>query len=297
MITSDNDIARRPADVTFGKVIPFLAIAFGLAWGVFVLIVVFPEPMTRLLGPISATNPLFFLAVYSPALAAFALVIHAGGLSGLCRYLGRLILWRAPLPWLVWVLVGIPVVYAFAAFLQGGLLGTEFAFATFGALMGAMGFMLILGPVEEFGWRGVLQPLLQRRVAPVWAGLIVGLIWGIWHLPAFLLSGTPQSGWDFAPFLIGATAVAVILTPFFNASGGSILWPALYHFQLNNPLWPDAQPVDMYLFVIAAVVVVWINRDTMFSREAGVTEVIPGPVSRSVSGVGRPRSDGPDPTG
>lgn len=276
MIINDIGMGRRPSDLPFGSVFTFLAIAFGLAWGIFLLIFLFPEPMTGLFGPISTTNPLFFLAVYSPALAAFALVIRAGGLPGFRRYLARLFLWRAPAPWLLFVLIGIPVVYTLAAFLQGRLLEAEFAFASLGAVLGAMGFMLILGPVEEFGWRGVLQPLFQRRVAPIWAGLIVGLIWGIWHLPAFLLSGTPQSGWDFAPFLIGATAVAVILTPFFNATGGSILWPALYHFQLNNPLWPDAQPVDMYLFAIVAVVVVWINRKTMFSREAGVTEVIPG---------------------
>ena len=282
MVTNGNTMETRPADLTFGKVFPFLAIAFGIAWGVFLLLVLFPEPITRLFGPISATNPLFFLAVYSPALAAFVLVFHAGGLKGLRRYLGRLFLWRAPVPWLVWVLIGIPVVYMIAAFLQGGLLQAEFPFATLGAVLGAMGFMLILGPVEEFGWRGVLQPLLQRRVAPIWAGLIVGLIWGIWHLPAFLLSGTPQSNWDFAPFLIGAVAIAVILTPFFNASGGSILWAALYHFQLNNPLWPDAQPVDMYIFAIVAVVVVWINRDTMFSRGTGVTEVIPGAVRKRI---------------
>jgi len=31
----------------------------------------------------------------------------------------------------------------------------------------------------------------------------------------------------------------------FNKSGGSILLAALFHFQLNNPLWPDAQPSDM----------------------------------------------------
>lgn len=261
-------------DLHFAALVPFLAITFGIAWGIFALFVLFPDTMSGLAGPISATNPFFFLAVYAPAIAAFVLVLRAGGLRGLGRYLGRLLIWRAPAPWLLWVFVGIPAVYVIAAAIEGTL-DVEFAFATFGALLGAMGFMLILGPVEEFGWRGVLQPLLQRHMAPIWAGLVVGLIWGLWHLPAFVLSGTPQSGWDFMPFLIGATAVAVILTPFVNATGGSILWPALYHFQLNNPLWPDAQPTDMYLFAAVAVVVVWINRETMFARGGGVTEVIP----------------------
>ena len=52
--------------------------------------------------------------------------------------------------------------------------------------------------------------------------------------------------------------------------------PALFHFQLINPLWPDAQPYDTWFFVLVAVVVVWVNRKTMFTREGAVTEVIPG---------------------
>ena len=138
-----------------------------------------------------------------------------------------------------------------------------------------MAFMLILGPVEEFGWRGLALPLMQRRLAPIWAGLILGLIWGVWHLPAFFLSGTPQSAWGFTPFLIGSVAVSVMLTPLFNASRGSILLAALFHFQLNNPLWPDAQPYDTVFFVAAAGLIVWRNRATMFTREDAVTRVIP----------------------
>ena len=113
-----------------------------------------------------------------------------------------------------------------------------------GAALGAMLFMLFLGPVEEFGWRGVALPILQRHMAPLWAGLIIGATWGLWHLPAFYLSGTVQSGWGFAPFFVGNVCLSLIVTPLFNASRGSILWPALFHFQVNNPLWPDAQPYD-----------------------------------------------------
>ena len=61
-------------------------------------------------------------------------------------------------------------------------------------------------------------------------------------------------------------------------------FPALFHFQLNNPIWPDAQPYDMFAFVAAAVLVVWINRRNMFTREAAVTEVIPQAKGRVKSG-------------
>ncbi len=270
-----SQLPERQADLSVRDAVPFLMITFGLAWGIFMIAVTFPDAVGAIFGEISASNPLFLMAVYSPAFAAFALVLRVAGWRGLIRYLKRLLLWRSPAPWLLFVFLGIPAVYVIAAFFQGSLWESEFPYSTLGALLGAMGFMLILGPVEEFGWRGVLQPLLQRRLAPIWSGLIVGFIWGVWHLPAFLLSGTPQGGWDFGPFLLGAIAIGVILTPFFNATGGSILWAALFHFQLNNPLWPDAQPLDMYLFAAIAVVVVWLNHETMFDRKAGVTTVIP----------------------
>ncbi len=171
--------------------------------------------------------------------------------------------------WYGFLILGIPLIYVLGSAAKGNLLTGGFPSFTAGQLLAAMAFMLILGPVEEFGWRGLALPLLQRRLAPIWAGLILGLIWGVWHLPAFFLSGTPQSAWGFTPFLIGSVAVSVILTPLFNASRGSILLAALYHFQLNNPLWPDAQPYDTVFFVAAAVIVVWLNRESDVQRVGG----------------------------
>ena len=75
-------------------------------------------------------------------------------------------------------------------------------------------------------------------------------------------------------------AISVIVTPMFNQSRGSLLLPALFHFQLINPLWPDAQPHDTYLFVVTAVLVAFFNRNTMLTREGAVTEVIPKAESR-----------------
>jgi len=138
---------------------------------------------------------------------------------------------------------------------------------------------MVLGPVEEIGWRGFALPILQSHLLPFWAGLVLGVIWAVWHLPAFMLSGTPQAAWGFMPFVAGSVACSVILTAFFNDAHGSILLAMLFHFQMNNPLWPDAQPYDMYLFVVAAVIVVWLNRRALFTRKHVVTQIIPEPVS------------------
>jgi hypothetical protein len=40
-----------------------------------------------------------------------------------------------------------------------------FPFTSFQALILALAIMMVIGPIEEFGWRGLAQPLLQRRFA------------------------------------------------------------------------------------------------------------------------------------
>jgi len=146
---------------------------------------------------------------------------------------------------------------------------------SFHALLAALALAAIKGPMEEFGWRGLALPLLQRKLAPVWAGLVLGVIWGLWHFPAFLLSGTQQSEWSFTAFFAGCLAISVVATALFNRSRGSILLSAFFHFQLMNPIFPDAQPYDTYLLIIAAALIVWWNRRDMFTKEGAVTEVIP----------------------
>lgn len=257
------------------SVVLFFVLTFALAWGLMGVMLVFRDAVEAALGPLRAAHPLFILAVWSPAISGLLLVLWYGGLPGLRRYLSRLLLWRAPVGWYVLLLAGLPAVYCLGAAFGGTLTREAWGQPPLLDLLALAGFMLILGPVEELGWRGYALPLLQRIMAPLWAGLVVGAVWALWHVPAFFLSGTPQSGWEVMPFLLGATAVSVILTGFFNAARGSILVAILFHWQLNMPIWPDAQPWDMYLFVALAVIVVWIRRAAMFSRKGAATKVMP----------------------
>ena len=43
---------------------------------------------------------------------------------------------------------------------------------------------------------------------------------------------------------------------------------------MNNPIWPEAQPWENFIFAIIAVVVVVLNRRAMLRREGAVTEVL-----------------------
>lgn len=261
--------------IPFRSFVPFLLISFGLAWGVLGLYIFLSERMEAVFGQLTGNHPLFFLAVYAPAIAAFTLVVSIGGMTGLRSFLGRALLWRCSAAWYAFLVVGIPLIFIGGSAIRGNLYSEPFPFASMQALFVGLLAAAIKGPIEEFGWRGFALPLLQRKFAPIWAGLILGVIWGSWHFPAFLLSGTQQSEWSFTAFFAGCLAISVIVTALFNRSNGSILLSAFFHFQLMNPIFPDAQPYDTFLLSVVAGLVVWRNRQSMFTKEGAVKEVIP----------------------
>lgn len=233
----------------------FFGLTFGLTWGIAAAFLAAPDFLTRQFGPLDMTSPFFIVAVYAPGLAGLTLVWLTLGTAGLGRYLARLGRIRAPWPWYAWLVLGIPAVMLAGAAWKGTLSPPVSTGLASAVLLAA-----VIGPMEELGWRGFALPLLQRHLSPVAAGLVLGLIWGIWHLPAFLLSGTPQSSWSFLPFFAGVIAASVILTGLYNASRGSLLLVMLMHFQLNNPVWPDAQPFDSVLLALVALAVVLAGR-------------------------------------
>ena len=136
-------------------------------------------------------------------------------------------------------------------------------------------WVLTLGPVEEFGWRGFLLPLMQWVMAPALAGLIIGLLWSVWHIPAFYLDGAPQTASSMVPFIIGVTSVGVVMAVVYNKTNGNLLFPILIHWQLNIAFWPEAQPWENYLNLVLALFFLWVHRDVMFSRDMGLTHVVP----------------------
>ena len=266
-------IKQRPIMGT-KTLLSFLALTFGLSWVPMALFMIFPDQLTPIFGEISTSNPFFLLAVYAPGISGIFLIWRHYGLKGLGSFFRRLFIWRAPIQWWLFLLLGIPVIVYMAAAIKGTI-SEPFRFVPWYLVFPALIQSLLLGPMgEEFGWRGLALPLLQRRFSPFWASLILGVVWAIWHAPAFLMSGTPQSAWSFGPFFIGLVAITVIMTPLFNASRGSLLVAILYHLHIMNPIFPDAQPWDSFLFAIAAVVIVFINRRQMFQRASGVTEVL-----------------------
>ena len=260
-------------NMTFETLLPFLALTFSLTWGIAAIIILFNEQIVAIFGEISVRNPLFILAVYSPGFSGVFLVWRHYGLKGLSSFLQRLALWRTSKLWWVFLTLGIPAIFYTGAALKGTIIDSS-PLSHWYQVLPALALAFFLGPIEEFGWRGVALPLLQRKYSPFWAGMILGVIWATWHIPSFLMSGTPQNAWSFAPYFVGVVAISVILTPLFNDAQGSLLFPVLYHFQMMNPIWPDAQPWDNLLMAVVAVIIVFLKRRKMFKRGSGVTDIL-----------------------
>lgn len=100
-----------------------------------------------------------------------------------------------------------------------------------------MGFLMILpmiigGGVEEIGWRGLLQPQLEKNFSHITAAVSVGIIWAFWHLPLWFIEGTSQYNMKFGWFCINA-----IMLSFFIGSvtyvSKSIFMAILAHASTN----------------------------------------------------------------
>ncbi len=123
--------------------------------------------------------------------------------------------------------------YAFAT-------GTGPAELLVGLSPGAFGLLfltnLIRGPLgEELGWRGYLLGEFQRRHSLVSASLLVGVIWGLWHVPLWLVSG--YAGVDLLLyalfFFVSIVAFSVVIGLVHGGKGGNLLYAILLHQMLN----------------------------------------------------------------
>lgn len=110
--------------------------------------------MTRLFGQFSGNHPLFFLAVWAPAISASIIIGFKTGFDGLRSYLSKILLWRTGFLWYLLVFIGLPLVFYAGSAFKGNLFSDLFLFSILLSLLIAMGLIMIKGPVEEFGWWG-----------------------------------------------------------------------------------------------------------------------------------------------
>jgi hypothetical protein len=210
----------------------FLCVFAG-TWALAGLMMFAPGPVAALFGPPGVANPLFFAAVYVPSLAGLILTAVFEGRDGLQRILGRLNPLAFSPVWYAAVIVGMPLAVAAGALMTGGRPG----FLGLAPALSTLGLSLVLdpGPVgEELGWRGFALPRLLERWSPLTASGILGVIWGLWHLPAFLIAELPQSQMSIPVFILGTVILATLMTGAHLRTGGSILVAILIHLMANH---------------------------------------------------------------
>src|SRR5262249_18564082 len=146
---------------------------------------------------------------------AVGLTAAESGRAGARALLGQAAPWRARPGWYAAVLLGMAAV-VLAALLLDLALGAPLPPAppatTWRSLTLPAVVYLLLAFVEEVGWRGYAQPRLQARGGALRASLVVGLVWGLWHAPQWLIPATGQADkWPLPIFLAHTVAFSVLL--------------------------------------------------------------------------------------
>ena len=87
---------------------------------------------------------------------------------------------------------------------------------------------------QELGWRGTLQPLLQKKLPYPMTVLTVGLVWGVWHLPLCFMTGLFNGLSGFGPaqslliFLLASLTLSFWLGAVYNKTN-AVIWPMLLY--------------------------------------------------------------------
>ena len=89
----------------------------------------------------------------------------------------------------------------------------------------------IVGLFEEVGWRGCALPGLQRRQDALWAALVLGVIWALWHLPELISDPGQRPPLQFFVWIL---AESVILAWLYNSTNSSLPIVIICHGAVNT---------------------------------------------------------------
>ncbi len=244
----------------------FLGITFVFTW---VLISVIVVSMPAGIDPTEMPPYFFllaFLAGFGPSLAGIIVTRVTGGKGSVRALLARLGQWRVNIGWYAVALLISPLV-SIATLVFQAALGKP---VSMGDIAGRVAIGLIwpifssLG--EEFGWRGFALPKLQERHNALIASLIIGIAWGMWHLPMNFI-GMRQYGAHFIPIFIVAgpllmTAQAILMTWVYNNTKGSILLMVLFHASITSSAIilsaPSLSAMDSLWNAVFSTVLYWL---------------------------------------
>jgi uncharacterized protein len=212
---------------------------------------------------------LFLIGGSSPTWVGLLLVLFSYNKEERKAYFKRLLPRLIPGRWLAIIILIFPVlfviVYAVELLLGSPLPGME-ALKSYIAQPSVLPFVILIGlgsgPIsEEFGWRGFALDPLMRRFGRIWGTVMLGLIWGVWHLGLFFMPQTwhGQLGFAFAgfpTFVLASIGLALVMTWVHVNTQSSILAAILMHFFSNftssalAPQSNEAEIVHMLVLIV-----------------------------------------------
>lgn len=197
-------------------VLTYYALTFAISWGG-ILLVVGPGGFLST----TSTSPSFALAgtasILGPSLAGVLLTSLVDGRAGWRDLLSRLRRWRVGIRWYALTLLTAPLV---TILILLALSFTSPAFAPAivsaddkaGLLLSGVAFGLIVPVFEELGWTGFATPRLRLRYGILATGLLMGVLWGAWHLPLF--AGSAGSSGEVPAALFMAVMLFAWIVPY-----------------------------------------------------------------------------------
>jgi hypothetical protein len=203
------------------------------------------------------------LGALGPSLAGIILAAIEGRKGGVRELLGRFLIWRVGIQWWAFALLFTVIPSVGALYLFSLFGGPTVDWSGLGPLYSVAPIILMLtifaGMGEEFGWRGFAMPRLQARYNALVSSIIIGVLWGLWHIPLFLVEGTTQYNWRLDVGLISAVLMYTVFliawsiqyTWVFNNTKGSVLLAAVVHGAGNA--WIGGY-IDVYRGRIGGVV-------------------------------------------
>jgi membrane protease YdiL (CAAX protease family) len=175
------------------------------------------------------------------ALAAYFVSGYFGNREGVRDLVRRLANWR--IGWL-WYLL--PLILWPALIIVGNalarLLGFDVPAASFPAgksifpayIIELLWVAMFGGGQEEPGWRGFALPKMQAKFSPLVAGIIIGAIWGLWHVPLNFINGVYENGVSLLWTRLFEIPYGILFVWLFNRSNGSLIPVLLWHATSNS---------------------------------------------------------------
>jgi uncharacterized protein len=217
-------------------VLAFVAIAYGWAWAWWLPLLADRQDWVSW----PASPALHLVGGLGPAIAALVVVACQHGRVGVLALAGRCLAWRGRLGWLAVAALGPLVLFAVAVLAARIVEGTWPTLTQFGASIEYAALpiglywvanLLFYGFGEEVGWRGFLQPRLQRHHNALTAAAAVSVVWALWHLPLFWITPTyramPAVG--FVGFYFSVLVGSLVLAWLSIAGRASLLVVAVFH--------------------------------------------------------------------